>query len=48
MLYSEFNRVVKRENRALASQGLIIQAAAGSIMAGGEHFDKVIRNLTDG
>ncbi|QGF20934.1 tail length tape measure protein [Serratia phage JS26] len=46
--WSEYERVRRRRNLALATEGVIIQAAAGSIMAGPEHFNKLIKELTDG
>lgn len=46
--WSEYERIRTRHRIQLATEGLVIQAAAGSIMAGPEHFNKLIKELTDG
>lgn len=46
--WSEYERIRRRINNRMATEGVIIQAAAGSILAGGEHFNKLLKELTDG
>lgn len=48
MLYSEHSRVVKRSNGRLATEGVIMQAVVVSALSGGDHFKKLLKELTDG
>lgn len=48
MAYSEYNRIVKRENAKMITEALLVRAAIGSVLAGPEHFNDLIARLTDG
>lgn len=48
MLYSEHTRLVRRHNSAMATEAILIQAAIGSVVSGGDHFKKIVEDLTNG
>lgn len=46
--WSEYERIRTRHRVQLATEGVVIHAAAGAVMAGPEHFNKILKELTDG